>query len=461
MPDTRLNIIYFVCHDLGRQLGCYGRPIESPNIDGFAARGVRFNKAFCNAPACSPSRGCAMTGQYSHTNGLMGLVNGGWSLPESRRTIVDCFNDAGYETAHVGLQHERWSSQANRYQVEGFGGGEDESFSSEFVENAVDRAVAFLESRRGADRPFYLNIGTREVHGSGWQGPACQLSYRTEVYGSVPLEEVHVPPYMPDFPPIRRELAKFQGCIRFFDRRLKTLFDAYEELGYADNTVFVFTTDHGISGQRAKGTIYDPGVEIALLVRLPGGRAAGMETDHLIQNIDLAPTLLEAAGADVPDTMQGRSFWPLLAGEDYAPHEAIFIERNYHGGFDPMRAVRTDGFHYIRNFDPKAKRAWLPWEVKEVRESYDRWYDELWPEPTEGRAAEELYDLQSDPNEFTNVAGEAKYADVRKDLAARVDSWMRETDDPLLKGPIPDRLFGWPGDEWEKQVQRRSGSRGN
>lgn len=94
MPD-RLNIIYFVCHDLGKQLGCYGAEIDTPNLNRFAAEGVKFNRAYTNAVACSPSRGCVMTGQYSHTNGLMGLVNRGWSLPVECRTIVDELNDVG------------------------------------------------------------------------------------------------------------------------------------------------------------------------------------------------------------------------------------------------------------------------------------------------------------------------------------------------------------------------------
>lgn len=103
----RLNIIYFVCHDLGKQLGCYGAGVETPNLDRFAAEGVQFNRASTNAVACSPSRGCAMTGQYSHSNGLMGLVNRGWSLPVERQTIVDGLNAAGYETNNFGIQHER------------------------------------------------------------------------------------------------------------------------------------------------------------------------------------------------------------------------------------------------------------------------------------------------------------------------------------------------------------------
>ena len=121
MPTQRPNILYVICHDLGKQLGCYGLGLDSPNLDRFAAGGALFGSAFCNSPACSPSRGCAMSGQYAHTNGLMGLVNQGWSMPESTRTIVDELNDAGYQTAHFGLQYV----QMNKRFAAEFKGGPD------------------------------------------------------------------------------------------------------------------------------------------------------------------------------------------------------------------------------------------------------------------------------------------------------------------------------------------------
>lgn len=442
MSDRRPNILYIVAHDLGRHLGCYGRPIASPTLDAFAGRGVIFRRAFCSAPACSPSRACAMTGQYSHTNGLMSLVNPQWELPAERRTIVDCLNDAGYETVHVGLQHERRSAADNRYRIE-----RCRTMDDEWTEAAVGEAIAYLEARRGAARPFYLNVGLREVHASAWQGNGRWCQGRSEQYGRVPLEQVYVPPYMPDRPPIRRELAKFQAAIGFMDAHVRPLLETVERLGHADDTVVVFTTDHGIAGERAKSTLYDAGVEIALLMQLPGGQAAGLAVDHLVQNIDVAPTLLEAAGVDVPPEMQGRSVWPLLTGGPWRPHEEIFLERNYHGpppgGLDPMRAVRTPRWHYIRNFDPRAKRPWLPSEVPAVAETYDHWYNELWPPATEPRPAAELYDTQADPHELVNLAGRPEHAALEADLAGRLERWMRQTDDPLLRGTIPDSLDAW------------------
>ena len=444
--EDRLNIIYFVCHDLGKQLGCYGAGVETPNLDRFAAEGVQFNRAYTNAVACSPSRGCVMTGQYSHTNGLMGLVNRGWSLPAARRTIVDDLNDAGYETVNCGIQHERHRREDNRYGIVN---------KSRYVEDAVGAAVSYLSGRQGSDRPFYLNIATAETHPSQWG--SVNRKGRTNVYEPWRPDEVYVPGFLPDTPRTRHELGYFQGCIRYMDHHLGTLFEAVDHLGLRDNTVVVFTNDHGVAAHRAKPTVYEAGSGISLLVQSPGAEPA--QVDHLIQNIDYAPTLLDLAHVEIPDRMQGRSFAPLLRGEAYEPHSEVFLERNYHSGtpdgeplstdqpnayYDPMRAVRTDRYRYIRHLADSPRRYWLPGEVENrLATEYEVVWNHLWPPMTEPRDREELFDLDNDPDETRNLAGDPECESIRADLSARVDRWMVETDDPILKGEIPDRLNPW------------------
>lgn len=216
-------------------------------------------------------------------------------------------------------------------------------------------------------RPFYLNIGTIETHAVTWQSNTA-LDRLTTRYKPGPPEQTSVPPFLPDVPPIRKEMAQFRACIRYLDTQIQPLFEAIERLGFKNDTLVIFTTDHGISGERAKGTLYDHGTEIALLVQGPGIAPSG-QTQALLTNIDYCPTLLEAAGAPIPPMIQGRSFWPLLVGGAYLPHDAVVTERHYHGGnagpqpppgaivppgashtdYDPMRSVRTPRFHYIRN----------------------------------------------------------------------------------------------------------------
>jgi arylsulfatase A-like enzyme len=376
----------------------------------------------------------------------------GWPLPAEQRTIVDYLNDAGYETIHVGLNHERHAG-TNRYQVD-----EEKTWDDWQADNAVGKAFAVLEERSGSDRPFYLNVGTQEVHASGYRRKA-----ETVYGGAVSDEDVHVPLYSPDIPGMRKEMGQFQAAIRFMDAQFGRLMERVEELGLFRNTIVVFTNDHGISNNRAKGTLYDRGVEVTLLMRVPPPLRGGVSVDHLIQHIDLTPTLLEAAGVACPDTVQGRSFWPLLCGREYQPHEQIFIERNFHGQkpagqkeyadvYDPVRSVRTRDFHYIRWVKPEAwQRPYLPWEAEAVADGKTLSCDERYPSNPRPRAAEELYHVALDPLEFINVADHPEYRHERARLAKLLQQWMEATDDFALTGAVPRRYEepGW-GDNWPR-----------
>ncbi len=466
---SRPNIIYFVVHDLGKHLGCYGAPIESPNLDAFAAESVRFESAFCNSAACTPSRCCAMTGLYAHTSGGVGLAHIGWPLPDEVPTIVDYLNDAGYETIHTGMQHERHPGEM-RYQVDTM-----VHWSSFNAERGVDDALAYLESRDRSRRsapgqPFYLNVGSQQPHASTWGKTDALYG------GPVPPEDVFIPQHMPDTPEARAEFGRFQAAIRYMDAQFGRLMEGLERLGHARDTIVVFTTDHGISAPRSKGTLYDRGTEITLLVRMPDGRGAGTEVCHLIQNIDYVPTLLEAAGAPLPGRLQGRSFWPLLAGGDYVPHEFIFTERNFHGEgrifgspgdfvdrYDPLRAVRTPEFHYIKRFDPRVKcRPWLPFDVPHLKVQPGEPTSHGLPAPREPRPEAELYQVTRDPLEFIDLCNRPEFRHVRQDLDARLMAWMQETDDFVLRSEVPKRyeaptfgrFDGMPGDE---EQARREG----
>lgn len=439
------DIIYFVVHDIGKHTSNYGVPVATPNLRAFGETGAVFENAFCASPPCSPSRGVAMSGRYAHCNGLMGLVNKGWTMPRSVRTIVDELNDFGYETAHFGFQHERAAECDNRYQVQGD--------LNRFVEQTVDHALRYLNEHRNGEKPFYVNIGVQEAHGSLWVPGGGYFKERSGVYGIDPPDQVHVPKDFPDNAQTRDYLGRFQACIRHMDRHFGRFIREIDRLGYGANTLVVFTTDHGMYGSRAKGTLYDRGVEIATLMRFPGVIQPQTQIKHLISNLDFLPTFLELCGAPIPSYAQGKSFRPMFSGKSYQPHEAIFTERNDHEIYDPMRAVRTRQWHYIRNLDPQAKRYLLPQEILELKDAglRDSWPNSLIETGSPGekalfpaRPAEELYDVEKDPHEFVNLAGNPDHCGVLNDLAARCDRWMQETNDPALQGPIsqPDNSPG-------------------
>jgi len=428
------NILYIIAHDLGRHLGCYGqRTVESPNLDALAAGGVMCTNYFAASIACSPSRGCIMTGRHAHSNGLVGLVNLGWDLPPEERTIVDELNDASYHTVQVGFQHERRDHKTNGYARSDDSHGRDRNFAEVVAAKVCD----FLRIEANDRQPFYLNAGTFEVH----------LPFTRDVYEPADPDDVEVPPFLVDNANVRTELGRFHGSIKYLDKAVGEILRTLDETGLADNTIVIFTTDHGMDFPRAKATLFDPGIETALIVRAPRTTLNG-PCEALLSNIDLTPTLLDMIGREVPEQMQGRSFWPLLDGreEAYEPRTEIFGERNYHGHYDPMRYVRTGRYKYIRSFEegmPAVALSYVfsykdgvPTAIWEgARDSLALF--ELPPGATGPRAPEELYDLIKDPYEQRNLAGSPEHAAVLDNMRARLERWMHETGDFLLTGDVP------------------------
>ncbi|MGZ0654796.1 sulfatase-like hydrolase/transferase [Coraliomargarita sp. W4R72] len=444
----RPNIIYFVAHDLGKHISTYGVPVPTPTLDGLAASGVTLDRAFCTSPPCSPSRGCALTGHPPHRNGLMGLVNHGWALDAQPPNIVDVLNSNGYETASAGFTHERHGGARNMKYQKVFGNRMEDTF----IENAIDDSIGYLKSRKSGDKPFYLNIGTMETHGSQWNPKsqfAKQAGRGVAKFGVDTKEATYIPPEMPETEYSYEMMRHFAPCIRYMDAQLARLIEYIETMDEADNTLFVFTTDHGILSSRGKGTIYEHGMEIATIFHQPGRLDGGMRFPHLVANADFFPTLLDYVGIQAPPNF-ATSHWNGLSGEGaYTPQEQIFIERNYHENYDPIRSVRTPRYQYIRNFHPFAKKFPTP---AEILASNDPRIHDLWPSEStlagpdhssqslakyQDRDREELYDLENDPGQLRNLAGEPVLADVKDNLSSLCDDYMQRTNDPLLRGPIP------------------------
>ncbi|MBM4049785.1 MAG: sulfatase [Planctomycetes bacterium] len=421
MPP-RPNILLITVHDLGTRLGCYGETsVQTPALDRLAAHGVRFVNHFATAPYCSPSRGGIITGKYPHVNGLMGLVNLGWNLPPSNLTLDQALGHAGYETLLFGHQHE-----VKDVAQLGFHHLPDRSVGVRC--GPVAAQVAEFLARRREERPFYARVGFGEVH---------------RPYESYPADDparVRVPPHLKDTPGARQDLAMFHGCIRTMDAAVGRILDALGSSGLAENTLVVFTTDHGIAFPRAKATLYDPGIRTTLLLRGPGIRP-GQVASELISNVDVFPSLLDAAGAPVPGDLNGRSFWPLLTGRAYTPRDAIFAEKNTQP-WDIKRCIRTARYKYIRNFNEGPLLS-LPTDIESSLTRRDMGHDHLRPRPPV-----ELYDLSADPNEQTNLAGRPDYTSVEQDLSTQLQRLLEATHDPILRGPIPR-----PPDE--EQIYRR------
>ena len=413
------NIVLIVCHDLGRHLPCYGvRGPATPNIDRLAAEGAVFDQYFATAPLCSPSRGSIFTGTYPHTNGLMGLVNRGWDMPDRTPTLAQTLREGGYVTYLFGFQHEKKDARRSGYehlmQVRG----------PHHAEAVVPALVEFLHGARDATRhnPFLAVVGLSEVH----------RPFKQPRYTPGDPAAVAVPGYLPDEPGVREDLADLQGLVEAVDTQVGLLLDTLRDTGLERETLVVLTTDHGIAMPGAKSTLYDTGIGTALVMRWPGVVPAARRVDALLSNVDLFPTLLAATGLAAPATVQGRSFWPLLVGGEYTAHDAVYAEKTYHDAYDPKRAIRTGQYKYIRNFEPGPDLV-LPADIAAGPSA-----PAVAPRTQRPRPEEELYDLEADPWEQTNLAADPAWAAVREELRTRLLAWMTDTADPLLRGPIPD-----------------------
>ena len=420
--SLRPNVVMIITHDTGQHLGCYGAGLATPHIDRLAETGVRFENYFCTAAQCSPSRGSIMTGKYPHRNGLVGLAHIGWEFSPGERTLPMILGEAGYQTYLFGVQHETSRPERLGYAhvLDCAGAGPDGKFLGRAAD-ATDAFLARLPALSRADTPFFASIGFVETH-----RPFNQSGYDNDS-----PEDVTPLPWLPDRPGIREDIAGLNGLVYEVDRCVGRIIDALEQAGLRENTVLIFTTDHGTAMPRAKGTCYDPGVKTAMIVNAPGRFAPAVRTE-LASNVDLLPTLCEIAGAFAPDDIDGRSFLPLLEGRSCETRSDVFLEMTWHDRYNPMRAIRTSRWKYIRNFGERPL-VYLPLDVflgragEEVRDEY---YASRRPE-------EELYDLDTDPLETANLADDPRCADVLRRLRARVADWMHSTGDRLLEGDWP------------------------
>jgi len=424
MADARPNIILITLHDLGRQLRIYDADLPAnPNIERIAERGVVFRQHYATCPLCSPSRASIITGRYPHSNGMNGLTHRGFALNPDEKPLAEYFNEAGYHTALYGFQHEAEPHEIARLRYTEVWQPEGKPWLAE-VAPAVAR---FLQRRH--DRPFMLAVGTAEVH----------RKFKQSFNVPVAPDAVKVPPYLRDCPDVREDLADFYGLVQVADRGVGIILDALARCGLEENTVLIFTTDHGFAFPRAKSTLYDAGIGVVFLLQWPARLRAG-EVRSLTSHVDVLPTLLDIIGRSIEERIQGRSFLRLLeAGNSPAKavdawRAEIFAEKSWHGNeYDPMRCVRTARFKYIRNF----KVGWLYQTPLDIKRSLSGKIMEQ--ERRRPRPIIELYDLINDPHEQHNLAGAPQWADVERDLATRLERWMRETGDPL-----PDRDIPWP-----------------
>jgi N-sulfoglucosamine sulfohydrolase len=322
---------------------------------------------------------------------------------------VHTLREQGYHSVLIGEQHISKEPEVIGYdRVFKFG-----------KPRASDVAPITIDVLRTIEQPFFLSVGFFETH-RGFFAPARG-------------EERYVAPpgNLPNTPATRADFAAFRASARSLDDGVGAVLDALEELGLADDTLVICTTDHGIAFPGWKTTMTDRGTGVMLILRGPGGFDGGKTTDALVSQIDLYPTICDLLEIERPPWLQGASLLPIASGAAEEIHDAVFAEGTYHVAYEPQRAIRTRRWKYIRRFGDRA----LPVPANtDDSPSKDVWLHNGWlDDPID---FEQLYDLVSDPNESHNLASDPARGEVLDDLRARLEQWMRETGDPLLDGPV-------------------------
>lgn len=411
---ARPNIIYLHSHDTGRYIQPYGHAVPTPNLQRFATESVLFRQAFDAAPTCSPSRAALLTGMAPHSCGMFGLAHRGFTLNDPRQHLANFLKTQGYETVLSGVQHEAVAA------------GIPDLGYQRILETKGNRgpavsaaAAAYLGSPPKV--PFFLSCGFVETHREfPAPGPAEDARY------------AQPPSTLPDTPATRADMAAFKASARILDDSMGRVLTAVSEAGLAGNTLVVVTTDHGIAFPRMKCNLNQHGMGVMLMMRGPGGFGGGRVVDALVSHIDVFPTICDVAGLAAPSSLQGQSMMPLIRGQKTEIRDHLFGEVSYHAAYEPARAVRTHRYSYVRRFDGRG-RPNLPNCDDGLSKSH--WLEQGWrDEPVE---VESLYDLSFDPAETRNLAASAAHRATLERMRVVLDTWMRQTRDPLVNGPVP------------------------
>ncbi len=320
-------------------------------------------------------------------------------------TLPQLLQGAGYTTTCIGawrISAEFWGRSIEV---------EDQAANCEqVVLNATRYLQRYLREDASRDKPFFLMVGLNKLHRpftDTW--PDLQKP-----------EAVCVPGYLADTPEVRAEMACFYGEVSRMDAVVGKILDTLWECGLNENTLVIFTSDHGIAMPLAKGTLYDPGIKIPLIVAWNGRVRGGQRSTALTSNVDLLPTILDAIGERerIPRGLDGHSLWPCLERDEDVTHQYIFAEQTWRNFYEPMRAIRSKHYKLIRNFEPGiglqiAADILHTSTVDVMRETLRNW-----PRPEV-----EFYDLIQDPDERHNLAGGSDTLKIERTLTRELDDW--------------------------------------
>lgn len=523
VPDRRLNILFVFADDWGRYASCYrgldGRPtlndvIHTPHVDRVAREGTLFRHAFVNAPSCTPCRSSLLSGRYFFNTGRGAILSGAvWdsSIPSFPLLL----RDAGY---HIGKSYKVWSpgtpadapfgGQKHAYEKAGRAPNNFSEEATSRIAKGMSLARAreeilaqvrsnfrdFLAARR-AGQPWLYFFGPTTTHRKWIKGSGRTL------WGIEPdALQGKMPKFLPDVPEVRQDVADYLGECQAVDAYVGLLLAQLEAIGEIERTLIVLSGDHGMPGVPAgKCNLYDHGVQVPLVVRIPGGKG-GRIVDDFVCLPDLAPTFMEVGGVSPPSGLYGRTLLPILrsarSGQIDPARNWVITGRERHvgsardGGLPyPMRALHTPDFVYIRNFaadrwpmgSPKGVTATSTPTFRELENNTGAAFADMDASPTKAwlithreepqwrwfyefafgrRPTEELYDVRRDPDQVNNLAADPAQTEVKSRLAAQLNRTLTAAGDPRVTvSPVPFELPPFAGATAGAKSARKAGDR--
>lgn len=430
-----LNILFFTADDLNcDSVGCFSGKVPglTPNLDAFAAEGMRFENAHVTVAICQPSRGVLATGLYGHNSGIMGFMHTDRDIP----TIMQTLREAGYLTGVLGkVKHStpkakyKWDFTHDRSEL---GNGRDPELYYSYCKE-------FLARCRRENKPFYFMVNSHDPH-RPYHIPGKPIKNAKGPSRTYTPDEVAVPGFVPDLPGVRTELSYYLNSVRRLDDTFGKTMQALKESGFDKSTLVMFISDNGIAIPFAKCNTYLAGTRTPWLVRWPGVVKEGtVDRQHFISGIDFFPTVLEAVGLPIPKGLDGFSFLPVLKGKRQSGRDKVFTQIDMKAGGDavPMRCVQDEHFGYI--FSPWSDGKFYYRNNNEgltmkamVEAAQTNPHVAQRVKMFRYRAPEELYDLRNDPDCLNNLVDKAGFENQRKRMQSRLRDWMRRTGDPLL-----------------------------
>jgi N-sulfoglucosamine sulfohydrolase len=436
----RPNVLLIVSEDNGPELGCYGDPFaRTPHLDSLAAEGVRFDHAYVPYSVCSPSRAAFLTGLYPHQNGQIGLATHKFAMyREDMPNVVTLLKSAGYHTGLIGKLHVNPES-AFPFDFRAIPGA---NFNRKQTVADYSKAAARFFAEAG-EKPFFLSVNFPDAH----------LPFLRQANGRPrePLwaEDVKAMSWVGvDSARLREQVANYYNCLARLDEGVGLLLSQLEQAGLSDRTIVFYFGDHGAQFPRGKGTVYEGGLRVPLIVRWPPKAKAGTVRRELVSTIDILPTVMEAVGMESATAeLPGRALQPLLAG-DPSPEWRQYIFGFTTGAFPRacfmQHSIRDARFklissprpgtenldagtyldqqhpHFVVSGATAQEQAAAP---EFVHAAFDRW---------SRPPRYELYDLSRDPGEWRNLADDPHHAEVKTRLITALRNWQEQTRDPFL-----------------------------